>query len=240
MSAFIILVAGVIGSHSLITSIAGPATAAPAVKVEGAKASPTPLVVLTVITAPRRPSPSIRRRRLTVRTSHRKTARSLVPTPRPLLASQAAGSVEQVQTSPASGSPASVAPLPTSATVPAPQPVDETAAKLTNYWVAAEKVRRGQIVSFSYVIENPTGAVLHLVLGASIKPRDSRSWTSSISDPYHDVVATILPGKTTHLRYFRVPLNLRPGRYDVAWGLKEPSMGRRVSLVFGAGVLVVE
>jgi hypothetical protein len=112
-------------------------------------------------------------------------------------------------------------------------------AQLVNYWVGVSHVRRGQLISFDYVIQNPTNDVAELLLGASIKPKDGKSWALAISDPPHDVVANVLPGTTTHLRYFRVPGTLQPGIYDVAWGLRDTTTGRRVALVVARNTLRV-
>jgi hypothetical protein len=126
----------------------------------------------------------------------------------------------------------------------APPPVTPVSAgviTLTNYWVATYRARRGRTLAFGYVIDNGTGAMVRLFLGASIKATHTPSWaTGTISDPAHDVVATVPPGTTTHVRFFSLSSDLQPGVYDVAWGLRDAITGRRVTLVTAPGVLRVE
>jgi hypothetical protein len=69
------------------------------------------------------------------------------------------------------------------------------------------------------------------MLGASIKPSSVATWGRSISDPFHDVVAVVPPGVTTHVRYFTLAHGLHPGQYDVAWGLRNAATGSPVALV---------
>jgi hypothetical protein len=91
-----------------------------------------------------------------------------------------------------------------------------------------------------YVIENGTGHTRRIMLGASIKATRVMSWVSgSIADPPHDIIAIAPPGVSTHLRYFTLPVGVRPGPYDVAWGLRDPASGGREALVFAPGALRV-
>ena len=125
-------------------------------------------------------------------------------------------------------------------TAPAGAPVQQSIIRLVNYWVGTPRVRRGRTVSVGYVIDNETGVTVRLMLGASIKGAHDGSWASdAISDPAHDVVATVAPGTTTHVRFFAIWPNLRPGAYDVAWGLQDAQTGRRVALVMAGDALQV-
>jgi len=112
--------------------------------------------------------------------------------------------------------------------------------RLSNYWIAPTSARPGQTLTIHYVIDNSTGATVHLWLGASIKPGHTARWSSeAISDPRHDVVATVLVGLTTHMRYFTLPPNIPPGVYDVAWGLRDGRTGERIALAAAPGSLRV-
>lgn len=111
---------------------------------------------------------------------------------------------------------------------------------LVNYWIGSKQARPGQTVSVDYVIDNATGTTVRLFLGASIKSVRTPTWTEGvINDPPHDVVATVPPGVTIHLRYFTLPPTLRPGLYDVAWGLRDPVSGERLALVAAKAILAV-
>jgi hypothetical protein len=102
-------------------------------------------------------------------------------------------------------------------------------------------MRPGETLSLHYVVDNGSGTTQRAVLGASIKGMGTGSWTTSaISDPPHDVVAILPPGTSVHLRYFRVPLDIAPGRYDVAWGLLSPLTRQRIALVTTNGGLTVQ
>jgi hypothetical protein len=128
-------------------------------------------------------------------------------------------------------------PTPTATALPTPT---RTAGILTlsNYWIGQLTAAPGQTIEVGYVVANGTGRTAHMVLGASIKPAHALNWaTATISDPYHDVVATIRPGVTRHYRFFTLPAGMHSGAYDVAWGLRDPSTGARQSLVFAASVL---
>jgi hypothetical protein len=110
---------------------------------------------------------------------------------------------------------------------------------LSRYWVSSAVARAGTTIGVGYVIENGTGSTQHVLLGASIKPGRVLSWLSSISDPSHDVVATVPPGVSTHIRYFTLSSRLRPGAYDVAWGLRDAATGRRDAIVAAPSALEV-
>lgn len=102
---------------------------------------------------------------------------------------------------------------------------------ITNYWISQTAVKRGTTIAIGYTIDNGTGKTEHVLLGASIKPSSVPTWGKSVSDPFHDVIATVPPGVTTHVRYFTLTYALRPGQYDVAWGLRAASSGVSVALV---------
>lgn len=122
--------------------------------------------------------------------------------------------------------------------LPKPTPTAGIVA-LARYWVGSVHVRTGQTIEIGYVISNTTGHAEHLLLGASIKSARVASWVQSLADPSHDVVATVAPGLTTHIRYFTLPERIRPGEYDVAWGLRNAATGSRAALVFAPSVLRV-
>jgi hypothetical protein len=89
------------------------------------------------------------------------------------------------------------------------------------------------------VIDNHTGRTVHIMLGASIKASRVLSWASSLSDPGHDVVAAVSPGVSTHYRYFTLASTLRPGAYDIAWGLRDARSGERDALAAADAALRV-
>ena len=126
---------------------------------------------------------------------------------------------------------------PTASPKPTPTPGTVT---LDRYWIATQRARRGRTVEIGYVIDNGTGQVARVMLGVSLKTNRALDWaTQSISDPAHDVVATVPVGINTHYRFFSLPDSLRPGMYDVAWGLRDAASGRRDALVFAPAVLRV-
>jgi hypothetical protein len=110
---------------------------------------------------------------------------------------------------------------------------------LTRYWISATRARRGTTIGVGYVIDNATGRTNAIMLGASIKSVNTLSWLEAINDTSHDVVATVPPGETTHSRYFTLPRTLRPGWYDVAWGLRDAATGARDAVVAADAVLRV-
>lgn len=130
-------------------------------------------------------------------------------------------------------------PHPTATPHPTPQPTTGTIV-LTNYYVTSSSARTGQTVSVVYTIDNGTGHTVHLMLGASIKSMRVANWAAgAINDPSHDVVAVAPPGITTHLRYFTLAPSLRPGAYDVGWGLRDAATGQSVAFLAAPGALRV-
>jgi len=118
-------------------------------------------------------------------------------------------------------------PQPTSTPTPATGTVS-----LARHWVGTQQVRQGGTIEVGYVIDNETGRAERVTLGASLKSSRALDWTTSaVSDPYHDVVAIVPPGVTTHIRFFTLPRQLPPGQYDVAWGLRDTTTGQREALV---------
>ena len=124
----------------------------------------------------------------------------------------------------------SVTPAPTLGPTVVPTPSAIRVA-LQGYSLDETWVRPGQQVAVRYVITNTSGRTVNVLLGASLKPARSATWSSAVSDSSHDVVASVPPGTTAHLRYFTVPYNLHPGIYDAAWGLKNASTGASEALV---------
>jgi hypothetical protein len=111
---------------------------------------------------------------------------------------------------------------------------------LERYWIGSLHAVRGATISIGYVIDNATGRTQRIMLGASIKGAHVLNWlTESVNDPSHDVIAIVPPGITTHMRYFTVPARLRPGAYDVAWGLRNAMNDGRDALVFSGAILRV-
>jgi hypothetical protein len=130
-------------------------------------------------------------------------------------------------------------PRPSATPLPTPSPTSGIVT-LARYWVGTLQARSGQTIAIGYVIDNETGRTARTMLGASLKSAHSLSWASSaLSDPGHDVVAVVPPGVSTHVRYFTLPPGLRPGVYDVAWGLRDSLTGRRDALVASSGALRV-
>jgi hypothetical protein len=122
-------------------------------------------------------------------------------------------------------------PLAPARPAPLPSPTAGTIT-LNSYWIGTTAARPGTTIAFGYVIDNGTGRTAELMLGASIKSSRTATWVNTtISDPRHDVVATVPPGVTTHTRYFTIPSRLRPGYYDVAWGLRDTATGEPVAVV---------
>ncbi|HZS93585.1 MAG TPA: hypothetical protein VFA78_02215 [Chloroflexota bacterium] len=90
----------------------------------------------------------------------------------------------------------------------------------------------GETIEIGYVINNGTGHTARVTLGASLKFHRVYSWLAGqINDPFHDVVAVVPPGISNHVRYFTLPSRLKPGTYDVAWGLRNASTGKPLALV---------
>ena len=130
-------------------------------------------------------------------------------------------------------------PHPTSTPLPTPTQVTGIVT-LARYWVGTLQARSGQTIAVGYVIDNETGHTARTMLGASLKSARSLTWAgSALSDPAHDVVAVVPPGVSTHVRYFTLPPGLRPGLYDVAWGLRDSATGQRDALVAAPAALRV-
>jgi hypothetical protein len=239
--ALLLLVAGIIGVHSFITSTFPQQASSQEAKVAGAATTATPVRQVIVAT------PLPRRKALTPR---QKQGRGRAPRKRKassLGRAIATSVVPQQIAGPASSSAQNAGLQPQVVATPASfnssRSIPGLAAAvpiLKNYWVGASHVHRGQTISFDYVIDNPRNTVVRLWLGASLKPNSEKSWAQAISDPPHDVVATVAPGTTIHLRYFTVPASLHTGIYDLAWGLRDVNTGQRVELVVAHGALIIE
>lgn len=120
---------------------------------------------------------------------------------------------------------------------PAPTPTPGVVG-LTRYWVGTLQARRGNTIEVGYVIDNETGHPARVMLGASLKSSRALSWArAAVNDPSHDVVAIVPPGVSTHVRFFTLPSGLHPGRYDVAWGLRNSQTGQPVALVVAPDAL---
>lgn len=110
---------------------------------------------------------------------------------------------------------------------------------LTRYWISTTLAHRGSTIGVGYVIDNETGRTDAIMLGASVKSTSTLSWLAAINDTSHDVIATVPPGVSTHSRFFTLPTRLRPGLYDVAWGLRDAGTGASDAVVSADGVLRV-
>lgn len=175
---------------------------------------------------PSKPHAAVRR----VRKKSRSVKPAEAPSPRP---------------TPIAKTPATVTPtsIPTATITPTTLPTPSPTAgivTLTRYWVGSPQARTGTTISVGYVIDNATGRTERISLGASLKSSRVLSWGRSLSDPAHDVTATVPPGISTHIRFFTLPAGLRPGAYDIAWGLRNAVSGERVALVAAGGSLTVE
>lgn len=233
LCAFLTLIVGAATAHSVIApyfSSIGSGQAPPQVAIRSTPtrpvrtshhraappaASATPRIIIQVVTATPAPQRVITP---VVARKAQPAAASLPPTATP-------------------GKP-TVTPAPAATPAPLPSPTPGT-IELARYWVDSQQARSGQVVAIGYLIDNTTGRVEHVSLGASLKARRVLTWGDAINDTAHDVVAVVPPGISTHLRYFALPRGLRPGSYDVAWGLREARSGRRVGLAFAPAVLTV-
>lgn len=249
-SALFLLVAGILGSHYVLTSISNGG---------GTHRFPNISSALTANTRTAQPQPTVTPRPAPARSARRTApsraivARTAVPIPAHRVPSPPQGPViHQVnQTGVTRGplgvsapvaipQPTALALAPTTYTAPAGLPVQQGIVRLVTYWVGTPRVPRGQTVSIGYVIDNELGVTVRLMLGASIKLAHGASWASgALSDPAHDVVATVAPGTTTHARFFTLLPNLRAGTYDVAWGLRDAQTGHHVVLATAANALQV-
>lgn len=224
--AFLTLVVGAAAARSAVApyfSSVGSGQSAPEVATKSTAVRPAGAPRVRAATASATPTARVIVRVVTATpTSHLGTTRLIVPTPR------------------ATSPPRSTRPKPTMTPAPWPSPSPTPGTvELARYWVDSRHARSGQIVAIGYVIDNSTGRVERISLGASLKARRALGWGAAINDPAHDVVAVIPPGVSTHLRYFALPKRLHPGPYDVAWGLREARSGQRVGLAFAPAVLTV-
>jgi hypothetical protein len=232
--ALLMLVVGIVGSRyisevvfaplqgSAGTPIAAATHAATPKAAATATATPTP----TILPAPARAPTSTPRPTATI---------SPTPTPRPLVTRVLKPGGKRLQHHRAKPK---LKPTATATTLPTPTATTGTVA-LARYWVGSQLARGGQTVSIGYVIDNETGQTARVLLGASIKGSRVVAWSASLSDPYHDVVAMVPPGVSTHVRFFTLPPSLQPGMYDVAWGLRSARTGLRDALVTGYAALRV-
>jgi hypothetical protein len=249
-SAFVVLIGSILGSHVIVTAIVGGGNGHHAVHVASGvtRPAPTRAAIPTVGLHPipeRIPTSTgpARANRLPAATPIT-TVPVVVATPVPALTEgqQISVAIAPPLPAPAALAPASNPELATAGNASPPLGATAEAAgvRLSNYWVASTSARPGQTLTVHYVIENSTGVTLRLWLGASIKPVRIARWSAeAISDPEHDVVATVPVGLTTHMRYFTLSPQLSPGIYDVAWGLRDGRTGERVTLATATGVLRV-
>ncbi len=249
--ALVMLGIGVIGTHYLLTSLFSPAGgAAPgAVAMVLHRPTSTPVHAVAGRNGTHAPGKGDAHRHGSVRTTHPSTTtRKPAATPSSTRVAtihmvsrhrrvHRNGSVKARRRAVVKRPEPTATPTATPQPSPTPTPMSGTVS-LTNYWVGSSTAQPGQTVSIGYVINNGTGHTVRVTLGASIKSSRSVSWLSGqINDPYHDVVATVPPGISTHIRYFTVPARLRAGSYDVAWGLSNALTGSRESLVAAVGAL---
>lgn len=227
--ALIMLITGILGSRWIVQTIFGPnpISLSPHVAVvhdtPAARHTSTPTAVPSTTTAPTQVASRVLPTSVTIAPVSRQThvprakaTATMRPTPR--------ATRTRVLSTPK---------------LPSPTPMTGIVT-LANYWVGTAQARRGQTVSVGYVINNGTGSTTRVMLGASIKAARVVSWVSgTVSDPAHDVVAVVPPGITTHVRYFTLPHRVRPGVYDVAWGLRDAASGARDALVMAPSVLQV-
>lgn len=199
-----------------------PPTPLPTAIPSATPAAPTPTSVPTIITAPTVPPVAT----VVAVPHHVRPHRVVVRTRRKTLTSRR--HVTRV----------AATAVPSATPAPTATPSSNVVA-LVRYWIGSPTATAGSVISVGYVIDNGTGHTVHVMLGASVKSSRTVGWMSSIADPYHDVVATVPPGVSTHIRYFSLPPRLRAGSYDVAWGLKNPLNGQRDALVFAAQALQV-
>ncbi len=234
--ALVMLVIGVVGTHYLLANLFGPpAGAASPVAVavhrpattRKHRTSPAATTAPTKAPAPATPT----------KTAIPTLAATASPTPVPTIAVAVTRHIfrqHHVKVARKAIKPTAT-PLPS----PTPAPTSGTVT-LTSYWVGSSTAQPGQTVSIGYVIDNGTGSTARITLGASIKSSHVISWLSGqINDPYHDVVAIVPPGVSTHIRYFTLPRRLHAGAYDVAWGLRNALSGGREALVAAPDALRV-
>ena len=233
--AILMLLLGMIGTHMFLSSMfSGHAGSKDSYTIAGAHktAAPTPVRSASVATSNLK-STTTAHPTATHAAAHKSAAATTTP------GATARGPVVAMRThrSPhrtgahSAGRGGSQAPISTATPTPSPTAASSIVS-LDNYWLGSQVARRGQTISVGYVIDNATGRTLHLMLGASVKSARTSNWTQgTVSDPYHDVVAIVPPGTSTHVRYFTLPRRLQTGTYDVAWGLRDSTSGSREDLV---------
>jgi hypothetical protein len=231
--ALLMLVVGIVGSRYISEVVFAPLGGSAGTPIAAiahdataqAEATTTATPTSTVLPAPTRASTS---------TPQPTTTGTPTPTARPL----ATRVLKPIVRHPLHHR-AKLKPTPTATILPTPTATTGTVA-LARYWVGSQVARGGQTVSIGYVIDNETGHTARVLLGASIKGSRVLGWSEgSLSDPYHDVVAVVPPGISTHVRYFTLPPSLQPGVYDVAWGLRSTRTGLRDALVSAYAALRV-
>jgi hypothetical protein len=218
--AFAMLALGIFGSNYLLNKFFGHpsspnatelAAVAPTASATIIPPTATSVVVVVTVTPASRPTSTVQPSVTPLPTAH------ISPTPVTTASTRRrAGKTRKAVSSPASG-----------------------AVSLTRFWVGSPQAPRGATIEVGFVINNQTGHTTHVMLGASIKADRVLTWGASISDPSHDVVAIVPPGVSTHYRYFALPTHLRPGAYDVAWGLRDARTGLRDALAASNSVLRV-
>ncbi|GAC1321496.1 MAG: hypothetical protein NVS2B16_11150 [Chloroflexota bacterium] len=224
--ALVMLVVGMVGSRIMLQNIFGSAAHPAVTRPVANRATPSRVVAARRHTA--RAGIASARSHATsgLRPHHHMTLSQAHARPRARAHIPAARAVALVQT-----------PIPTPIPLPTPTigPVS-----IARYWVNQTAARHGNTVALGYVINNPTGHTIRMMLGASVKSTRAMSWAAqSLSDPAHDVVAIVPPGISTHTRFFTLPSRLHPGAYDVAWGLRNATSGRRDGLVAAPSALRV-
>ena len=88
-------------------------------------------------------------------------------------------------------------------------------AVISNATCSPSSVSPGQSITLDYGIDSPT--TTKVILGASIRPTGTSTWT--ISDASHDIKVSLSAGYNSKSRQFSVPSGTAPGTYDVAYGL---------------------
>lgn len=237
--AIAMLIIGVVGTHYLLANLFGsPTSAAPGSVAVAVRKSTSPTKHHRAALATATPGKAVAR----PTSSPAKTATATpTPTSRPPTATPTVQAVTRytLHRIKAGRRHGLSRPKPTVAPAPTPTATSGTVT-LTSYWVGDSTAQPGQTVSIGYVIDNGTGHTVRITLGASIKSSHVISWLSGqINDPYHDVVAVVPPGVSTHIRYFTLPERLHAGTYDVAWGLRNALSGGREALVAAPDALRV-
>lgn len=238
--ALVMLVIGIVGTHYLLANLFGPPPGTPSAVAVAVHRPPSRTKHRTSTArnaaptrAPSRPTPT--------RTATPTPAATTPPTPVPTVHVVVARHTVRRRRVKVVRRPLATAVKPKATPVASPTPTPTTGTvTLTSYWVGNSTAQPGQTVSIGYVIDNGTGHTARITLGASIKSSHVISWLSGqINDPYHDVVAIVPPGVSTHIRYFTLPSRLHAGTYDVAWGLRNAVSGGREALIAAPAALHV-